>query len=622
MTSVVSGATTVSVDLSKGGDRIEVRFPYNPQDVKRIKGDADMGYEGVPGARFRPPPDGPVWLLPLDMTSARRLREAFGDRLELSPEVKKWGRKENEKAEKLESLASADDAALPNLQAHYPDFYKWLRPYQRAGAAMMSTTSMINADEPGLGKTGQTLAAILECDPHGQHLIVAPKTSLETVWCAGFEQHTDIPYIMMSGEDSHAGRREVLELVEQWVNDDEPFALIVNPAMISFVKDKEAEKIVQGGKLVEPLVSVNPILHTLEWSTIVFDEYHKMGLSNNKTNFFKAANSLKAKHKILLSGTPMGGKPIKLWGALHFLEPHSFTSKWRWVGQWLDVEEQAVGKGAYAKKIHGVREDREEAFDKHLKPYLLRRTKAEVLPELPPKQYEDLWVEMTKTQKKQYEEFAVNAELKIEEENLTATGILAEYMRLKQFAGARQEASRYRDDVKLSPTMDSGKLPHLLEILNNLGIDKGDEEWGDEQLVFFSQFRGMVDMITKWLNEKQGIRAEKITGEVKQSERDSLVKGFQAGEFRVMGVSTTAGGVALTLDKASTGVIMDETWDPDDQTQAEDRIHRASRLDHFVRIIRIRSKGTIEEKIAQMVEGKKMTNDLILDLRRQGLKAI
>lgn len=140
-------------------------------------------------------------------------------------------------------------------------------------------------------------------------------------------------------------------------------------------------------------------------------------------------------------------------------------------------------------------------------------------------------------------------------------------------------------------------------------------------MVFFSQFRGMVDMVTKYLNENCGIRAEKITGETKQSERTSLVSEFQKGAFRVMGVSTTAGGVALTLDRASTGVILDETWDPDDQTQAEDRIHRASRLDHKVRIIRIRSKGTIEEKIAAMVEGKKITNDVILDLRRQGLRA-
>jgi SNF2 family DNA or RNA helicase len=198
----------------------------------------------------------------------------------------------------------------------------------------------------------------------------------------------------------------------------------------------------------------------------------------------------------------------------------------------------------YAKKIHGVREDREEAFDKHLKPYMVRRTKAEVIKELPPKQYVDLWCEMTPTQKKQYIEFAINAELKIEEENLTATGILAEYMRLKQFAGARQEAGKVPRRHQAHAHHDSGKLPHVLRILNERGIDTGDEEWGDEQVVIFSQFRGMVDMTTKWLNEKCGIRAEKITGETKQSERDSLVKEFQAGEFRVMVVSTTAGGVA------------------------------------------------------------------------------
>jgi SNF2 family DNA or RNA helicase len=296
MTSVMT-QTEVHLDLSKNKDRIEVRFPYNPDDVKRMKGDPDMVrvhgavYEGVPGARFRPPPDGPVWLVPMDLTSAHRLREAFGDRLVLSEDVKKWGRKQRDKKEKLESLGAAEDADLTNLAEHFPDFYEWLRPYQRAGAAMMATTSMINADQPGLGKTPQTLAAILEACPNGQHLIVAPKTSLDSVWASHFEAHTDIPYIVLSGEDTKQARKEVMELVTEWHDDGTPFALITNPAMISFVKDKEAEKVVKNGKLVEPLISVNPTLHEIEWDTIVFDEYHKMGLSNNKTNFFHAANA-------------------------------------------------------------------------------------------------------------------------------------------------------------------------------------------------------------------------------------------------------------------------------------------------------------------------------------------
>lgn len=616
MTSVVSDGPTVEVKMNSNGDRMEIRFPYSPEDVKRIK--------KVPGHRFRPPQDGgPLWLLPLDMVSARMLRDQFGDRLDLDREVRIWGRGEVGKEKKLKSLASADDADLPNLKQHFPEFYKWLRPYQRSGAAFMAATSCINADEPGLGKTPQTLAAILESAPDGQHLIVAPKTSLDTVWAAHVEQWTDIPYLVLSGSDSKNEREEILDLVQEWHETGEPFILITNPAMISYVKDDEAEQIVKRGRLVAPLKAVNPVIHQIRWRRVVFDEYHKMGLSNNQTNFFTAANALSADEKTLLSGTPMGGKPIKLWGALHFLHPQSFTSKWRWVDQWLDVEEEKVGRDQQTvRKIHGVRKDREDQFDEHLRPLMVRRTKAEVLPELPPKQYQEIWADMTPGQKRQYEQFALDAELKIEEENLTATGILAEYTRLKQFSNARQEASRYHDDIKVTPTYDSGKLPHVLQVLNERGIDRGEEAWGEEQVVIFSQSRLMVDMVCKWLNEKQGIHAEKITGETKQSMRETLVNEFQAGAFRVMCISTTAGGVALTLDKASTAIILDETWDPDDQTQAEDRIHRASRLDHKVLIIYIRSKNTIEERIRAMVQGKQITNNEILDLRRQGLRAI
>jgi SNF2 family DNA or RNA helicase len=231
---------------------------------------------------------------------------------------------------------------------------------------------------------------------------------------------------------------------------------------------------------------------------------------------------------------------------------------------------------------------------------------------------------MTPKQAKQYEAMATAAEVKIDEENLTATGILAEYMRLKQFAGAHQKVKHMADgSIKVQPTYESGKLPVLMELLDERGIrpdSEGDDSAeGDEQVVIFSQFASMVNMITDYLNEN-GIKAEKITGAVSQKRRTELVEEFQSGEVRVMVVSTTAGGVALTLDRASTAIIMDETWDPDDQEQAEDRVHRASRI-HQVTVYYLRTRDTIEEYIKSLVGGKAVTNREILDLRRMGLTA-
>jgi SNF2 family DNA or RNA helicase len=630
----------VDADLNEKGDRIVVKFKYDFNDVKRIK--------AIPGARFtdHTQPGGPFWRVPRDVTSARMLREQFEDRLRCSERMLAWGRLAVAKADKLVTLAAADDAELEFVSKAYgktkipmkdgtevKGLHNWLRPYQRAGAAFMAEADCINADQPGTGKTAQTIAAILERDKgEGSHLIVAPKTSLNVVWEAEIDLLApDMPVITMSGDDSKEVRAECLALAKEFHEDGTPFFLVLNPAFVRFEKDKDAPKVAVRGKLEFQTKPVYPELFEFEWSTIVFDEYHKMGLSNNKTMMFEAANKLKGQHKMLLSGTPMGGKPIKLWGALHFLEPERFTSKWRWIDEWLVTDDNGFGK-----VVQGVQPGKEDKFWEHLRPYMVRRTKAEVLPQLPPKQRIDRWVEMTPKQKKQYDTFAANAELKIEEENLSATGILAEYMRLKQFACAHQKVKHMGNgDIKVMPTFESGHLPYILEILEERGIAKRQKnkagEWvygeddgaeGDEQVIIFSQFSTMVDMIEDYLNNECGIETVKITGKVSQARRTEIAKAFQEeGGPRVMVVTTTAGGVALTLDRASTVIFTDETWDPDDQEQAEDRAHRASRL-HQVTCYYLRSKNTIQEYIANLVEGKAITNREILDLRRMGLRAV
>jgi SNF2 family DNA or RNA helicase len=604
----------VEADLNDKLDRIIVKFKYSQQDVKKIK--------AVPGARFVPPANGgPMWKLPMDVTSAQMLREQFTDRLKCSERMLAWGRVAMQKTDKLVSLASADDATLEFVKQEYGDLHEWLRPYQRAGAAFMAETDCINADQPGTGKTAQTISSILERDKgEGSHLVLAPKTSINVVWEEEIDKLApDMPVITMTGDDSKEVRAECLALAKEFHEDGTPFFLVMNPAFIRLEKDKEAPKVAVKGKLEYQMKPVYPEFFEFEWDTVVIDEYHKMGLSNNKTMMFQAANSLKAKHRMLLSGTPMGGKPIKLWGALHFLDPGRFTSKWRWIDEWLVNEDNGFGKS-----VQGVQPGKEDRFWEHLRPYMVRRTKAEVLPQLPPKQRIERWVEMTPKQKKQYDLFAANAELKIEEENLSATGILAEYMRLKQFSVAHQSASQWADGtVKVTPTYSSGHLIHIMDLLEERGITPhGEDDEGDEQVIIFSQFSQMVDMICKYLNEEQGIKTAKITGAVSQAQRTELAKEFQGeGGPRVMVVTTTAGGVALTLDRASTVIFTDETWDPDDQEQAEDRAHRASRI-HQVTCIYLRSKGTIQEYIANLVEGKAITNREILDLRRMGLRAV
>jgi SNF2 family DNA or RNA helicase len=375
-----------------------------------------------------------------------------------------------------------------------------------------------------------------------------------------------------------------------------------------------------------------------------------MGLNNPTTLASRALYDLKGERRWAMSGTPMGGRPLKLYGALKFIEPQEYSSKWRWAETWLEVEEQTVrvrgGAARTVREIGGIQPGREDEFYAHHSRHMVRHLKSEVLPQLPPKQYVDVWCKMTPKQAKQYKQFADEAEVRIDEYNLTATGVLAEYARLKFFAtaycdvegkikrcgacsgsgvgyhGGECDACQGLGEVeklKLKPTFDSGKLPYLMDKLSESGIDP-KEPSGEAVAVVGSQSVEVCEMVHRYLNE-QGIPTEILTGKtVKPGERSRLVKGFQNGEFRVLVVSTLAGGVAITLDRADTVHILDETWVPDDQAQLEDRIHRASRI-HQVTCFYYRTRGSIEEYIYEVTQEKAWVNNDVLDLRRNGFRA-
>lgn len=613
-------------------NKIRVTFDFDMADVASVK--------RVAGAKFQPADKGgPYWLVPLSVENCRQLRSLFGKRLVIQPDLKRWATIHINRNNQLRSLAVADDADLENLPKLLPKMYDFIsgRPYQKADVKFMAENEApLNANQPGLGKTVETIASIFESGRHeGSHLIASPKTSLDVVWEMELSRFGQ-PFPVLVAPEGKAPREAVLRTALRYANSGQPFWLVVNPAMITYkatfemcddharMKAKPRVHEMRTCPLcVEKKLANFPELFDIHWSHKVIDEFHKCGLTNTATATAQAMNDIKADKSIGISGTPIGGKPIKLYGILHFLRPEEFSSKWRFADQWLEVMDNG-----YGKVIGGIRKDREEEFFEMLSRFMLRRTKAEVLKDLPPKQYQEIWVPMEKKtlQEKQYREFQDMAAIKIGEEDLSATSILAEYTRLKQFAGAAQDVEKkwveqndgeLREALVLHPVLgESNKLAQVERILNEVGIDPKDDMEGDEQVVIFSQFSEMVDMVTEWL-AKQGYPVAKLTGATSRKERTRLVEGFQEeGGLRVLVMTTTAGGVSITLDKASTVIFLDETWVPDDQEQAEDRCHRGSRF-HQVRVIYIRSQDTIEAMIADQVRDKQDINDLILDIRRQ-----
>jgi SNF2 family DNA or RNA helicase len=545
------------------------------------------------------------WRTDLDYYAVKLLTDRVGwEHVTLGDALRVWGQQEKERLAMVHALVHAEDAELERVPDLLPEMYKKLRPDQRAGIAYLSfVRNTLNADQMGLGKTWENIAACFEAGTdNGPNLVVCPLTAIEPVWLDELTAYQ--PHMVLIGNEQGWKPERRLQVQEEakWaISAGIPFWFVINYDMIRLRKSELAGL---DGK--PALQSAYPFIHETEWNNVILDEPAKNGMRNPDSPSFKGMVKLKVAPgglRIPASGTPAGGKTKNMWPMLHFIDPERHSSRWRWYERWLEM----VSNG-YGVEPGDVREDRQSLFDLSLEPYMLRRLKEDVLKDLPPKDRHDVWCRMTPGQALQYKKFARDAEIKIGEEDLSATSILAEYTRLKQFADAKQEIR----DGKLIPTSDSGKLQMLVEKLTELGIMDGE---GDQQAIIASQFETVIKMVYEYLSAK-GVPTLMITGKVKGKERTAAKRNFQAGEARVVCIQSITGGVALTLDRADTVHILDETWDPDDQEQVEDRAHRASRI-HQVTVFYYISRGTVEQYIRETTDEKRRVNNQVLNGRRK-----
>jgi SNF2 family DNA or RNA helicase len=238
---------------------------------------------------------------------------------------------------------------------------------------------------------------------------------------------------------------------------------------------------------------------------------------------------------------------------------------------------------------------------------------------------------MTPRQAEQYRTMATEAEWALEDAaeagRLTATNILAMYTRLKQFADAYcdvqrtgKETSMGVPELKVQQTEDSGKLEQLMQKLEEENVFSDDEP---KRALVYSQFNPMSRMVADAI-EKKGVKVEMIlAGKTKHNkEVEDAFQAMEPDSPRVI-VMNTMMGTALNLSAADSVHMLDETWVPDNQEQAEDRAHRGDEITMAKDLIRVyyyRSRGTVEEYIRQLVADKALNNRTILDLRRKMAK--
>lgn len=634
--------TKILAELMEDGKHVAVVFPYDPRLVEAIR--------RVPSRKWVENPTGPGGYnrLLADLTIMRRLREEMGPDLRLGPKLREWGHEQVEAETKLRDMAQASDARLQNV----PNKLVWglagekkrLRPYQRADIKVMAERNVVNANQPGAGKTAEVILALAEAELlHGYHLIDAPVASLRLVWEMEIEAiyaalGCDPPTIL-TGDTPDERRAAIAEAVELH-REGYSFWLLINPAMT------RARDVAADGDLLEYLeasmkgelsakphpkkVLNNPALAEIDWTSFVIDEFHLMGLANPQTQGHQGAKAIfdatKPARSYVLSGTPIRGKPIKLWGALNFLYPDRFGSRWRWAETWLVVERggefRDVETGYTARTqtyIGGLQPGKEEEFGTFHAQYMVRRTTREALPGMPEKLPIEVWCDMSEKQAEQYRTFELEAEWQIKEMEeagirLTATNILAIYTRLKQFSNAYCEVTQDRQgDLVVSQTRDSGKLAQLLERLSEEAVLGSDDP---APALIFSQFNAMTYMVAEILEEK-GLRVGVINGIEKQRDRTARGRAFEAAELDVLVMNTMA-GTALNLARAESVHLLDETWTPDDQEQAEDRAFGGHRAVGKAagRCYYYRTRNTIEERIKAINRGKAWNNKMALDLRR------
>ncbi|MEZ4380850.1 MAG: DEAD/DEAH box helicase [Nannocystaceae bacterium] len=428
-----------------------------------------------------------------------------------------------------------------------------LRDYQIAGFHWMMQLAAWSAgaclaDEMGLGKTIQALAVLSARGALGPSLVVAP-TSLCRGWLAECERFApQLRPILYHGP----GRSPLL--AGGLMSGD---LLITSYDVV--VRDAEA-------------------LAAIPFASVVLDE--AQAVKNARTRRARAIHGLRADWRVALTGTPIENHLGELWGLMHTVSPGL-------LGTWDHFRER------YAAPIE--RDHASPARDKLrrlLDPYVLRRTKAQVAPELPPRTEVVDAIELSAEERALYESTRAAALRAFEASEVGELGrfaVLAAITRLRQLACH----PRLVDPQATAP---SAKLRRLLTLVDDLRRD-------GHRALLFSQFTSHLALVREAL-EAAGVELLAFDGATPAARRAALVERWQAGEGAVFLISLQAGGAGLNLTAADYVVHLDPWWNPAVEDQASDRAHRIGQT-RPVTVVRLVTQGTIEEAVLELHAAKR-----------------
>lgn len=606
----------MTIRIEKRGKRIEVKSHRTLTGMKDIPG----AYLTASG----------YWTVPCTFESCVLLREKFGRALEIGTQLDRWSRMVRNSRDTMGKLSAANDAPLRRLKRAAPKIYRatGARRYQRAGIRFVADSdAMLLADDPGLGKTLMTMGGLLEAGIPGPYLVIAPKTATKLTWAREIKRWLPPDHIAVTLPQTRARRAQKLRTTyfgkKTW--------LLVHPEICLtqtwWVCEKCSKRTKAGNRQKRELDCGHiksrktkkldehnfPRLFQIEWGAIVVDESHeslirRSGVPTQRRNGIDKLKLREGGVKIAISGTPMEDKPEQLWGTLNWLDPATYGGFHRWV----DLYWQKDSRNSF--KVGAFRQEREPMLWDSLSDICLRRTKAEVAEDLPPKleigtpldpsdenSPKGIWLEMDGKQAKAYDAMMKHSAAELESGRLDAIYPLVELTRLKQFACSYGDIDRRKVHVrceksadphktcrkgyhvewreKFIPTLPSNKFQWLVENLEEWGYPKNPLS----KVVIVSLYTGLLERVQleleKHFRTKPGKRlSSAITGRVSMKDRERVLDRFNTpGEYEhLMMLNVKAGGVSITIDTADKMVFLSETRIPSQQIQTEDRIHRIS----------------------------------------------
>ena len=335
------------------------------------------------------------------------------------------------------------------------------------------------------------------------------------------------------------------------------------------------------------------------WPLVILDEAQT--LKNPAAQMAKTLRGIPAMGRLALTGTPLENSLQDIWTLIDWVNPGLLGDRKAFQKHFRTPIEKQGNRAAQAR------------LNRRLRPFMLRRTKAQVAAELPPKTEILERVELPRSQQTLYESVRSAMDQRVREA-ISARGLAAARITvLDALLKLRQvccDPSLVKTEAARAVT-DSAKRARLLDLLQEL-VAEG------RRVLVFSQFVGMLELIEADLT-RTGIPYLSLTGQTKN--RDKVLGSFARGDAPVFLLSLKAGGVGLTLTEADTVILYDPWWNPAVERQAMDRTHRIGQ-DKPVFVHRLVAAGTVEEKILEMQARKQALADALFDEEASAAEAL